>query len=47
MEYVIHRFLSTAEDNPLSCAIQLFMGMGEESNGETGYVNFKLLWNLF
>ena len=35
MEYVIHRFLSTAEDNPLSCAIQLFMGLtGNSANEE-------------
>lgn len=25
MEYVIHKFLSTAEENPVSCALQLFM----------------------
>ena len=24
MEYVIHKFLASAEENPLSCALQMF-----------------------
>jgi hypothetical protein len=30
MEYVIHKFLATAEENPLSCAMQLFTESSSE-----------------